>query len=207
MLSREVQDRNMEGSESEEEAMSVSASLTTSMSKRPAALPKEDGRCTEGAFCANLKTHSCIYDTDTASAVSMKSAKESSVKCFGFSRDGEERPNTPPPHQNFTIDDLNLVVGDHLVQNDAPSIIWTNESVLSTLASIIETEASVIETLPSIISTEASVQFLDEIDPMLLNCQCGAKISAQEIEATIEYSKQHPAPYICYDCRWKSVGL
>ena len=194
--------------ESEEETMSESASQTTTQSKRPAALPKPMGRCTEGNLCDNLLAHSCIFDTDTASAMSMKSADESSVTCYGLSREGEERPTTPPPHQDFRLDDLNLVVGDHLVHyNNAPSIIWTNASVLSTLASVLDTEASVIETLPSIISTEASVQFLDEIDPMLLVCQCGTKISAQEKEATLEYSKQHPAPYICFDCRWKSVGL
>ena len=207
-LAKENQDRNMVNGESEEEAMSESASQTTSLSKRPAALPKPNGRCTEGNFCANLLAHSCVFDTDTASAVSMKSAEESSVTCYGLCREGEERPTTPPPHQDFRLDDLNLVVGDHLVHyNNAPSIIWTNASVLSTLASVLDTEASVIETLPSIISTEASVQILDEIDPMLLVCQCGTKISEQEKEATLEYSKQHPAPYICFDCRWKSVGL
>ena len=145
--------------ESEEETMSESASQTTTQSKRPAALPKPMGRCTEGNLCDNLLAHSCIFDTDTASAMSMKSADESSVTCYGLSREGEERPTTPPPHQDFRLDDLNLVVGDHLVHNNAPSIIWTNASVLSTLASVLDTEASVIETLPSIISTEASVQF------------------------------------------------
>ena len=200
-LSRDVQDQKMTSSESESEDEDMSESA--SMSARPAAIPKASGRCTEGNFCGDLLAHSCIYDTK--STVSNRSTGKTSVKCYGLSREGEERPNTQPPHQIFTIEDLNLVVDGH--NDDTPSIVWTNASVLSTLASVIETDPSVVSTLPSVISTTPSVQVVEEVDPMLLQCQCGTRISIQERVATMEYSRMFPAPYVCRECRWRSVGL
>ena len=175
---------------------------SASVSAKPAAEPKAAGRCTEGNFCQNLKEHSCVYDTD--STVSMRSAESASIKCYGLTREGEDRPCTPPSHQNFTIDDLNLVIGDQNGQDDSPSIVWTNASVLSTLASVLETDPSVVSTLPSIVSTTPSVQVLEEVDLRYV-CQCGVQMGLQERAATMDFLARYPAPYVCYNCRWRSV--
>ena len=179
---------------------------SASVSARPAAKPKAEGRCTEGNFCADLYTHSCVYDTESTVSTA---TERSSVQCYGISREGEERPGTPPPHQNFTLDDLKMFVGDRdgmEGQNDAPSIIWTNGSVLSTLASVLETDPSVVSTLPSVVSTNPSVLVVDEVD-LRYKCQCGVQMGLQERVATREWSARYPAPYVCYDCRWKSAGV
>ena len=185
-----------------EESINESASV----SAKPAAEPKADGRCMEGDFCPNVaeKDHSCVYDTE--STVSSRSAESASIKCYGLSRDGEDRPCTPPPHQDFTLDDLNLVIGQQNGPVDSPSIIWTNASVLSTMASILETEPSVVSTMPSIISTSPSIMVVDEVD-LRYTCQCGVQMGPQEKIATLEFLTRFPAPYVCLNCRWRSAGL
>ena len=67
----------------------------------PCSNPEGTGRCKEGQFCSNLKTHSCL--NDTASTVTTDSV--SSIRCLGLSRQGEERPSTPRPENDFTIND------------------------------------------------------------------------------------------------------
>ena len=179
---------------------------SASVSAKPAAEPKAEGRCMEGAFCQNVadKDHSCVYDTE--STVSSRSAESASIKCYGLSREGEDRPFTPPPHQNFTLDDLNLVIGQQHGQDGSPSIVWTNASVLSTLASVLETEPSVVSTMPSIVSTSPSIMVVDEID-LRYTCQCGVQMGPQEQAATLEFLSRFPAPYVCLNCRWRSAGL
>ena len=44
---------------------------SSSASAKPAATPKEAGRCKEGYFCSDLMNHSCVYDT--SSTVTMES--------------------------------------------------------------------------------------------------------------------------------------
>ena len=52
-----------------------------------------------------------------------------SVEYRGLSRTGEERPGTPDPLFDFTLNDLNLQIGGQEDQEEAPSIIWTEASV------------------------------------------------------------------------------
>ena len=177
---------------------------SSSASAKPAATPKEAGRCKEGDFCSDLMNHSCVYDT--SSTVTMESEK--SVQCRGLSREGEEMPDSfiPDPHFDFTLNDLNLQIGEPEVQENAPSIIWTEASVLSTLASVISTDPSIISTQPSVASTVPSVLIVEEVD-LRYQCSCGTKIGLQERVATCEFAALYPAPYICYACRWAHVGL
>ena len=49
----------------------ASSSASSSASAKPAATPKEAGRCKEGYFCSDLMNHSCVYDT--SSTVTMES--------------------------------------------------------------------------------------------------------------------------------------
>ena len=104
--------------------------------------------------------HSCVYDT--SSTVTMESVK--SVECCGLSRKKEERPGTPDPRFNFTLNDLNLQIGGLEDQENAPSIIWTEASVQSTLASVISTDPSIISTQASVASTVPSVLIVEEVD-------------------------------------------
>ena len=121
-----------------------------------------------------------------------------------------DRPGTPDPRYDpnfdFTIADLDLQVGVLEDQDKPPSVIWTENSVRSTLPSVIETDPSVVSTLPSIISTTPSVLILDEID-WRFQCKCGEKMDLTERVAAWEYLAKYPAPYVCLNCRWKTVGL
>ena len=146
--------------------------------------------------------HSCTYDT--SSTVTMESAK--SIEFRGTSRAGEERPNTPAPLLDFTINDLELQVEGYVHKDNAPSIIWTDISVQSTMASVISTEPSVQSTQASVCSTVPSILIVEEVD-LRFNCQCGTKMGFEEREATQEFAARNPAPYVCYNCRWASVGL
>ena len=138
----------------------ASSSASSSASAKPAATPKEAGRCKEGYFCSDLMNHSCVYDT--SSTVTMESVK--SVECCGLSRKKEERPGTPDPRFDFTLNDLNLQIGGLEDQENAPSIIWTEASVQSTLASVISTDPSIISTQASVASTVPSVLIVEEVD-------------------------------------------
>ena len=126
------------------------------------------------------------------------------------SREGESRPGSPDrrydPNYDFTIADLELQVGVLEDQDKPPSVIWTDASIRSTLPSVIETDPSVISTLPSIISTTPSILILDEVD-WRFQCKCGEKMGLTERVATWEYLAKYPAPYVCLNCRWKTVGL
>ena len=179
---------------------------SSSVSTRPAAIPKAAGRCREGDFCPDLMNCSCIYDT--SSSVTMDSVK--SVQSRSLSREGEERPGTPDPRYDpsydFTINDLDLQVGILEDQDKPPSIIWTEASVQSTLPSVIETDPSIVSTQPSVISTVPSVLILDEVD-WRYQCQCGARMGLTERVATWDFSARYPAPFICHNCRWATVGL
>ena len=175
---------------------------SSTTSTRPAALPKGPGRCKEGNFCDNLMDHSCIYDTD--STVTMESAK--SIVFRGTGRTGEERQKPPAPLVDFTINDLELQVDGPVDKEDAPSIIWTDISVQSTMASVLSTEPSVQSTQASVCSTVPSIMIVEEID-LRFNCQCGTRMGPEEREATQEFAARNPAPYVCYNCRWASVGL
>ena len=125
-------------------------------------------------------------------------------------REGDERPGTPDPRYDpnfdFTINDLDLQVGVLEDQDKPPSIIWTDDSVQSTLPSVIETDASVVSTLPSVISTTPSVLILDEVD-WRFQCKCGARMGLTERVATWEFAARYPAPFVCHNCRWATVGL
>ena len=180
----------------------VPTEASTSVSAKPAATPKEAGRCKEGDFCSDLMNHSCVYDT--SSTVTMESVK--SVEYRGLSRTGEERPGTPDPLFDFTLNDLNLLIGGHEDREDAPSVIWTEASVQSTLASVISTDPSIISTQASVTSTIPSVLIIEEVD-LRFQCRCGTKMGIQERVATQDFAALNPAPYICYACRWASVGL
>ena len=175
---------------------------SSTTSTRPAALPKGPGRCKEGNFCDNLMDHSCTYDT--SSTVTMESAK--SIEFRGTCRTGEERQKPPAPLVDFTINDLELQVDGPVDKEDAPSIIWTDISVQSTMASILSTEPSVQSTQASVCSTVPSIMIVEEID-LRFNCQCGTRMGPEEREATQEFAARNPAPYVCYNCRWASVGL
>ena len=156
----------------------------------------------EGDFCEDLLNHSCIYDT--SSTVTMESVK--SIEYRGLSRTGEERPNTPDPRFDFTLNDLNLLIGEQGDRGEAPSIIWTEASVQSTLASVISTDPSIISTRASVNSTIPSVLIIEEVD-LRFQCRCGTKMGIQERVATQDFATLNPAPYVCYSCRWASVGL
>jgi hypothetical protein len=185
---------------------------SSSVSTRPAAIPKAAGRCREGRFCPDLATCTCIYDT--SSNVSMGSAK--SVPSQNFSPNGRnegDRPGTPDPRYdpdfNFTIADLDLQVGvldDQDKPPSPPSVIWTDNSVQSTLPSVIETDISVASTMPSIASTAPSVLVLEEID-WRFQCRCGERMGRTEQVATWEFLSRYPAPFVCHNCRWATVGL
>lgn len=112
----------------------------------------------------------------------------------------------PDSSKDFTINDLDLLVGEQVEKEDAPSIIWTDASVLSTLASVILTDPSVISTQPSVASTVPSVLIVEEVD-LRYQCRCGTKMGLQELVATQEFTARYPVPYICYACRWAHVGL
>ena len=148
--------------------------------------------------------HSCVYDT--SSTVTMESVK--SVECRGLSRKGEEMPESfiPDPRFDFTLNDLNLQIGGLEEQENAPSIIWTEASVQSTLASVISTDPSIISTQASVASTVPSVLIVEEVD-LRYQCRCGTKMGLQERVATREFAARYPAPYVCYACRWAHVGL
>ena len=180
----------------------VPTEASTSVSANPAATPKEGGRRKEGYFCSDLMNHSCVYDT--SSTVNMESVK--SVEYRGLSRTGEERPGTPDPLFDFTLNDLNLLIGGQEDQEEAPSIIWTEASVQSTMASVISTDPSIISTQASVTSTVPSVLFIDEVD-LRYRCRCGTKMGIQECVATQDFAARNPVPYVCYACRWASVGL
>jgi hypothetical protein len=126
------------------------------------------------------------------------------------SREGESRPGSPDrkydPNYDFTIEDLELQVGVLEDQDKPPSVIWTEASIRSTLPSVIETDPSVISTLPSIVSTTPSVLVLEEVD-WRFQCKCGQKMDLTERVAAWEYLAKYPAPYVCLNCRWKTVGL
>ena len=126
------------------------------------------------------------------------------------SREGESRPGSPDrrydPNYDFTIADLELQVGVLEDQDKPPSVIWTEASIRSTLPSVIETDPSVISTLPSIVSTTPSILILDEVD-WRFQCKCGEKMDLTERVAAWEYLAKYPAPYVCLNCRWKTVGL
>ena len=70
----------------------------------------------------------------------------------------------PPSLFDFTLNDLNLLIGGHEDHEDAPSIIWTEASVQSTLASVISTDPSIISTQASVTSTVPSVLIIEEVD-------------------------------------------
>ena len=70
----------------------------------------------------------------------------------------------PDPRFDFTLNDLNLQIGGLEEQENAPSIIWTEASVQSTLASVISTDPSIISTQASVASTVPSVLIVEEVD-------------------------------------------
>ena len=102
--------------------------------------------------------------------------------------------------------DLNLLIGEQGDRGDTPSIIWTEASVQSTLASVISTDPSIISTRASVNSTIPSVLIIEEVD-LRFQCRCGTKMGIQERVATQDFATLNPAPYVCYSCRWASVGL
>ena len=197
-----VWDRPLAEAESNQPETNIPTKAPASVSAKPAATPKEQGRCKEGDFCGDLLNHSCVYDT--SSTVTMESVK--SVEYRGLSRTGEERPSTPDPLFDFTINDLNLLIGEQGDRGDTPSIIWTEASVQSTLASVISTDPSIISTRASVNSTIPSVLIIEEVD-LRFQCRCGTKMGIQERVATQDFATLNPAPYVCYSCRWASVGL
>ena len=119
----------------------------------------------------------------------MESVK--SVEYRGLSRTGEERPGTPDPLFDFTLDDLNLLIGGHEEHEDAPSVIWTEASVQSTLASVISTDPSIISTQASVTSTIPSVLIIEEVD-LRYQCRCGTKMGIQERVATQDLQPATP---------------
>ena len=112
----------------------------------------------------------------------------------------------PDPRFDFTLNDLNLQIGGLEEQENAPSIIWTEASVQSTLASVISTDPSIISTQASVASTVPSVLIVEEVD-LRYQCRCGTKMGLQERVATREFAARYPAPFVCYACRWAHVGL
>ena len=202
---------------------------SSTISTRPAAIPKAEGRCKEGRLCPEVDRCSCVYDTASSvtmgspnstqgRSLSLSSGREGDIRqgrslSLNSGREGDHiRPGTPDPRYDpnfdFTISDLALQVGvlEDQDKPKAPSIIWTDDSVQSTLPSVIETTASIVSTMPSIVSTTPSVIILDEID-WRTQCKCGASMTLTERAATWEFAERYPAPFICHDCRWATVGL
>ena len=111
-----IWDQPLAEATSNEPEINMPTEAPASVSTKPAAIPKEQGRCKEGNFCNDLLNHSCTYDT--SSTITMESVK--SVVCRGLSRSGEERPNTPEPCLDFTLNDLNLLNGEQGDHGEAP---------------------------------------------------------------------------------------
>ena len=173
-------------------------------------------RCREGdrslalPSSANGLNHSLNKCREGERSLALSSSANGLNHSLNESREGESRPGSPDrrydPNYDFTIADLELQVGVLEDQDKPPSVIWTEASIRSTLPSVIETDPSVISTLPSIVSTTPSVLILEEVD-WRFQCKCGQKMDLTERVAAWEYLAKYPAPYVCLNCRWKTVGL